>query len=470
MLVLLCGLTLAAGFANKYRCAGPGFDERGRSVPDFDERGWLEACYSDIQLLWLGRGMNEHVFPYLSGGITEDGALTGGAVEYPVLTGMLMWAGAAFAETDAGFLIGSAILLAPFGLLVALLLGHLTGWRALWWALGPPLVLYGFHNWDLAAVACAVAAFAAVLGPRWSARPLRQRSAVAAALLGVGFTFKLFPAIFVLPLALYVATGGDARDSENRDESAGADGQSARARRWDLGGALRVLGISAGTAILINLPFAVAGFDGWRASFEFQRQRDVDISTNSVWFWAFRPYSEPDNEAFQSVVSIASPLLVLIAFAIACAAGTRRCLVEGTFPLLGTSAAMLCGFLALHTVHSPQFALWLLPMFVLLRVHAGWIVAYLLADLALGIGIFRYFGALNIEGAASISDGFAAQAVMIGVWGRAALLAGLFIVFLGARSAVRSRRPAALGDASRAPADPARDRAPRLPGRPPPPA
>ena len=35
VIVLLTGLTLVAGYANKARCVGPEFDAQGRSTPDF---------------------------------------------------------------------------------------------------------------------------------------------------------------------------------------------------------------------------------------------------------------------------------------------------------------------------------------------------------------------------------------------------------------------------------------------------
>ena len=97
---------------------------------------------------------------------------------------------------------------------------------------------------------------------------------------------------------------------------------------------------------------------------------------------------------------------------------------------------MLCGFLLLHKVHSPQYTLWLLPFFVLLRVRWGWITAYLIADLAMYVGIFRLFYLLNAGADAGIFAGLTAQVVVIGVWGRAALLVGLFVVFLRAPSAL----------------------------------
>jgi uncharacterized membrane protein len=410
VLVLLTGVTLLLGYENKARCTGPEFDDTGRSAPDYDVRIERDVCYSDIQHLWIGRDIDQHVFPYLSGSITSDGQLLGGSVEYPVLTGLLIWAGAVFAETDAGFLLGSALLMAPFGLVTGWLLGLLARWRALVWALGPPVVLYAFHNWDLPVVACAVAAVFAVHG--WHTdRTLVQRGTAAGVLLGLGFALKLYPGAFVLPLTLYVLA-------------------ASRPGKLDWRGAVRVPLAAAAAVVLVNVPFMLAGYEGWRASFTFQQLRKVDFTTNSIWFWGFRPESDPDNVDFQSTMDWLSPTLVLLSFAVAVAVGWWRYRREGTYPWVGVSAAMLCGFLLLHKVHSPQYTLWLLPFFVLVQVPWSLVVAYLLADLAMGIGIFRWYYQIHSGLPSGIYDGFAAQAVTIGVWGRAALLVALFVVFL----------------------------------------
>ncbi|OLT03496.1 hypothetical protein BJF90_25595 [Pseudonocardia sp. CNS-004] len=410
VLVLLTGVTLLLGYANKARCAGPEFDDTGRSTPDYGVRIERDVCYSDIQHLWIGRDIDNHVFPYVSGSITPDGQLRGGSVEYPVLTGLMIWGGALFADTDAGFLLGSALLMAPFGLVTGWLLGRLSRWRALLWALGPPLVLYAFHNWDLPVVACAVAAVYAVHGRR-SDHSLARRGTVAAVLLGLGFAFKLYPGAFVLPLALYVLT-------------------ASRPGLLDWRGAVRVPLAAAATVVLVNLPFMIFGYEGWRASFTFQQLRKVDFTTNSIWFWGFRPESDPDDVAFQSTMNWLSPTLVLLSFAVAVAVGWWRFRRDGTYPWVGVSAAMLCGFLLLHKVHSPQYTLWLLPFFVLLQVPWSLVGAYLVADLTMGVGIFRWYYQLHAGLPSGIYDGFAAQAVTIGVWGRAALLVVLFVVFL----------------------------------------
>jgi uncharacterized membrane protein len=409
VIVLLTGFTLLLGYANKARCTGPEFDEAGRSQPDYDLRIDRDVCYSDIQQLWLGRDIDKHTFPYVHGSITPDGQLQGGTVEYPVLSGLLIWAGAIFADTDAGYLLGSALLMAPFGLLTGWMLGRLARWRALLWALGPPLVLYAFHNWDLPVVACAVGAVYAVHGWR-TTRPLADRATVAAVLLGLGFAFKLYPGAFLLPLALYVLV-------------------TATPGRLSWLAALRVPLAGAATMVLANVPFMLAGYEGWRASFTFQQLRKVDITTNSIWYWGLRPKSSPDNVEFQHLINWLSPTLVLASFALAALIGLWGWRRTGAYPWIGVSGAMLCGFLLLHKVHSPQYTLWLLPFFVLLAVPWRWIVAYLAVDLVMGIGIFRWYYTLKVGGI-GIDEGLAAQAVAVGVWGRAALLVVLFVVFL----------------------------------------
>ncbi|MGN2635196.1 DUF2029 domain-containing protein [Nocardia takedensis] len=413
-ILLLCAVTLALGYANKARCATGPVDDSGRSAA-FEVRKDAEVCYSDIQLLWIGRDIDNHVFPYIGGGITDDGTLTGGAVEYPVLSGVLMWVGAIGAETDAQFLAYTALLLAPFALLIAWLLYRMAGRAALLWAAGPPLVLYAFHNWELPVVATAVAAIY-VVGylPRYS---LRSRGVVAAVLLGLGFCLKLYPGIFVLPLLIYVLTNGAARD---------------RGRPLDVRGALLTAAAAIGTVVAVNLPFALAGYEGWRASIAFQQMRQADITTNSVWYWGLRLLFEDgaDSEsAFQDTVSVASPLLVLGSFALAIWLGRQRYLATGVFPWVGVSGAMLCGFLLFHKVHSPQYTLWLLPFLVLLKVPFPLIAGYLLADAAVGVGVFRYFYTIGTGDPVDTIE----SVVQFGVWGRAILLVVLFFLFVGAR-------------------------------------
>jgi uncharacterized membrane protein len=204
-------------------------------------------------------------------------------------------------------------------------------------------------------------------------------------------------------------------------------------------GACAVAGAAIATAVLINLPFALAGYQGWRASFTFQELRQADITTNSIWFWGLRPMfgdTHAAEQSFQDVVSTASPLLVVCSFALALWLGWRRYQAGGLFAWVGVSGAMLCGFLLFHKVHSPQYTLWLIPFLVLLEIPWSVVIAYLLADASLGIGIFRYFYALGAGSPADLEKHF----VLFGVWGRALLLVYLFFAFVYAP--MRGRSPA----------------------------
>ncbi|WP_114720117.1 glycosyltransferase 87 family protein [Rhodococcus sp. AG1013] len=403
-----CLLTMILGYLDKSRCIGPPFGADGRSLI-FDRIKDRDVCYSDIQLLWLGRGIDQHLFPY-TGGITPDGVLTGSTVEYPVLSGLLMWLGGIGAHTDAAFLLHSALLLAPFGLLTAWMLGRLAGRAALLWAASPPLLLYAFHNWELPVVATSVGAIAVMASHRW---PLRTRAVLAAVLLGIGFCLKLYPGLFVLPLALYVLT-------EGRDRN-----------RLDVRGAAAVLGAAAATVVAVNVPFALTHYDGWRASFTFQQLRTADLTSNSIWYWGLRPLMGVDlhgSDTYNHVVGIVSPLALCAGLALAVWLGWKHFERHGSYPWIGVSGAMLCAFLLLHKVHSPQYTLWLIPFLVLLRVPWSLVAAYLVADLTLGIGVFRWFDTL-----ATRSDtGTTEFVVNLGVWGQAALLVVLFFVFVGA--------------------------------------
>ena len=140
------------------------------------------VCHSDIRALYDLRGMDRDLFPYLHGELIvsiQDGPPShsglrpvDGANEYPVLTGLLMWLPALVSYSRDTYLLASMILLAPLGLATAWLLGRMTGLRALLFSASPILLLYAFHNWDLAVVAASVAGF----WSWWRGRSIRPPS------------------------------------------------------------------------------------------------------------------------------------------------------------------------------------------------------------------------------------------------------------------------------------------------------
>jgi uncharacterized membrane protein len=377
-----CALVLGASFALKSRCS---------TVP-WDGRHYGALCYNDIQALYGARGLDRGIFPYLHGSL-RDGELVRGAIEYPVLSGTLMWFGARFASDYRDYLTASAVLLAPFALLTAAWLWRLSGPRAWLWAAAPALVLYAFHNWDLPAVAATVLALWL-----WS----RDRPAGAGAALGVGAALKLYPALFLPALILD------------------------RVLRRDVRGAGAAAGAGLGVFAALNAPFVLVNFSGWWATYQFHARRVADY--NAFYTWGLRSLAL-DPPTLNLVVA----LLTVASAVVALGWGVRRARREGAFPGVAVCAALVAAFLLWSKVHSPQYALWIVPFFCLLRLRIGWWIAYTVADLAVYIGIFRWFYDFSLSGDAA--EWTPAKIVLVsGVWVRAGLLVMLFFIFLGSES------------------------------------
>ena len=383
--VLACvAVTTLLGFFLKAQCIG-----------HYNERRDKDLCSNDIQVLYVIRGMADHAFPYVTGSY-DHGQLTGGVIEYPVLTGVFAWVPSLLATDDGSFLRWTALALAPFSFLTAWLLAGMVRWRALVYALAPPLLFYSFHNWDLLVVCATVAAFHAWWKQRW---------AWTGVWLAVGGALKFWPLFFVLPLLL--------------DRLAAKDGRGARA-------GLTWFAIVFGT---VNGLFLLANPRGWWAPYAFQADRGADVTSNSIWYWGL-PSLTTDQ------LNHLIPVLLAIGTAVASVAGWRIAQRVGAFPFVQVCGSLLALFLLTNKAHSPQYALWLLPFFCLVRLRWGWIAAYLVFDALLYVGLFRWYYALGSD---APDYGLPYQALVLGIWGRAAMLGLLFVWFLRSDTALQPR-------------------------------
>lgn len=392
LVVALSCASLICAFAFKAQCLAP-----------WDGRQFSRLCYNDIQPLFYARSVAT-TFPYIHG-VLHKGQLSNGAIEYPVLTGLFMYAsahlggwlpflGRANASSANEYLYDSALLLAPFALITSILLASLTRTRTLLWAIAPSLILYAFHNWDLLVVTAAVAGFWA-----WH----RERTGWAAFWFGIGGALKLYPFMFLAPLMLERIMVHDGKG----------------AGKTFLAGLL--------PPVLINLPFILINRSGWFATYAFHEQRWADY--NSIWAWFagahFAGVTMPSLTVGQLNAVSASLtggfMLMALILGWVLARQSRQ------YPTVQVSGAMLASFLLWNKVHSPQYALWILPFFVLLDVALGWWIAYEIADLILYVGIFRWFYDFVYR---HTDFTIAKRALIFGVWSRAVLLLALFAVFL----------------------------------------
>ncbi|WIE53553.1 hypothetical protein [Curtobacterium sp. MCBD17_003] len=414
-MVLATVLLTVLSAADKLTCSKGVFASNGASTDPYQDVV-RKACYSDVLSLWGSRGLIAHLVPYVHGTYTADPpAVHGGTVEYPALTGLFVWLTALPVSTDVGFLLVTTCVFAVVGVLVTLLLVRVAGRRAWAWAATPPLALYALYNWDVLPVLMTALGIALVVaGPRrWSPT---TRVLLAAAAFGVGGALKLYPIMFVLPLALAVLTDGRRRTIGRR-----------------LLRALAPIGVAVGVVAVVNVPLAVVNFTGWFSVFRFQAARNIDRATLSIWYWGLRPWSDDGTEHIQHLMSAASTaatavgIVVVVVVSLLLARGGRP------YPWLQTSAALLCVYMAFNKVDSLQYTLWLLPFFVTVRIRVGWIAAYLVADLCAFVGWFRWLYYLTLGHPAGTT--WADQALALGVWGRAVLLVCMVVAFLASPTA-----------------------------------
>ena len=342
---------------------------------------YVTGCYSDAVPFWGLRGVSAGQVPYLEA-----------RMEYPVLTGLLIWIEGFVTRTVFGasataahFLFVVAAVNAALAFLVLRMLRRAGVDRARQYAWGaaPPLVLYLGHNWDMLAVTFAVAA---LLSARSGDTPR------AASLAALGSAAKLFP-VLMLPLlglgALFSRGGGSV------------------ARRVTMASVLVL--VAVGSWALVNLPVAAMAFTNWSEFYAFSSERAG--TAGSVWeilaqsgWWAT---TIPERNLWSAALFIGGAALIV-------AAGWRR---HGARPWI-LFAPVLAWFLLTNKVYSPQFDLWLYPV-LLLTSYRLWPVAWFaVADVAAYFAEFWYFAGLDGQRpAATLSDialaaGFRAGAML----------------------------------------------------------
>jgi hypothetical protein len=294
----------------------------------------------------------------------------------------------------------------------------------LWFAIGAPLFLYAFLNWDLLAVAPLALAMWA-----WS----KRRDASCGIALGLGAAAKLFPG-YVLP-ALCLARLRQSDDG----------GWRAKARA-----VLPLVAGFFGAWAAMNVPIMVADvavdgeLDGWLGVFRFHARRMPDFGT--VWYWwppasaraAGLPWlhwappaaltalalaawyapgaRSPGRRNVAVVVAAGAAIALLLTVSSAMASGPvsaeYKALVDrvsfAAFALgsvglwihqwvhgrdpWAVGGATVALFLLVAKVHSPQYALWLLPFFVTVTFPAWLGIAYFVADVALVYSGFQWYG------------------------------------------------------------------------------
>ena len=310
------------------------------------------ACYTDIYPLYYGEGLSAGKVPY-----------TGHPVEYPVLIGGAMQAAAWLVRNVSEAVRGreffdvTVVLLAVCAVAGVLATARAAGPRgsqrraqALMVALSPALILSAFVNWDLIALAFTALGIAA-----WAAR----RGVWAGVLLGLGVATKFYPLVVFGPLLLLCLRAGRMREF------------------WTT----LVGAVCAWAAV--NVPVMLADFDGWSKFYRLSQDRGSGFS--SIWFvLSQQGHAVPDD---------ALNVLAGGLFAVACLAIAVLGLSAERRPRLPQLVFLVvAAFLLTNKVYSPQYSLWLLPLFALTMPNLRRFVAFEITDVAVFVTRFWFFG------------------------------------------------------------------------------
>jgi uncharacterized membrane protein len=328
--------TLAVGYVIKHPCVGGDWA---------DNRQYRRLCYSDIVPLYTTERLDQGKVPYLEA-----------RNEYPVLTGMAMWLASLPADRVNTFFWTNAVILGALALTTAGLLWRMVGGRALYFALAPTLLIYGFINWDLVAVAIATAATAAYLSGR------TRRSGV---WLGLGAAAKLYPGLLAVPFAL-------------------GERGARRAKQ-----ALFLVVAAVAAWAVVNVPFAAANPGRWSTFFRLNAKRPADWDT--AWFLLGR-HGIRLSLAFVNTASIVAFLAVALMLWVI---KVRR---EPGFARWTFGFPLIVAFLLTNKVYSPQYGLWLLPWFALALPNLRLFAAFEAAEIAVFVTRFRFFDEMPVHG------------------------------------------------------------------------
>jgi len=308
LIVTLVASVLSFGKFNHCRSSGWG-------SPDV----YIHMCYSDISALYGAREVNTDQWPYAS---SEN------SVEYPVLTGVVMWATGLLIDDPNGY--------RPYFdlniLLIALLLFASV---FILWRLKPEYValfpiapaVFGslFINWDIYAVLFALLSlyFYKV-----------QKLDLSALFMGVAISTKFYPGVILFGIALIFWN------------------------QKEITKLIRYLLVTFLAWVVINLPVALTNFDGWWRFFKLNIDRDSDLG--SIWYAAALLKWPQPNVNNVTIILFLIALMAIGVFYFAVAQS------RSDFANLATVAFLtVAAFVTISKVYSPQYILWLTPLAVL---------------------------------------------------------------------------------------------------------
>ncbi len=313
VLAILASLLSVAKFSH---CADTGW-----TTPD----QYVHACYSDLPSLFEARGLSTNQWPYAS----DDNS-----VEYPVLTGVVMYLTSFAANSPASYFNINIFFLVLLFLATVLLVRKMRPEFAYLVPVAPAMIASLFINWDLWAIATMLLAI------YWFDHKQYLNSAL---LLGVSISTKFLPIFLLIPIVFIFW-----REGKNKE-------------------GIKYIAVTFATWLAINLPFAITTPTGWWRFYKLNLERGPDWG--SIWLALQQLGINFTNLNWLSI------LLLLIAFT---TIAVLLFELQYTPTLASVSFFVLASVMLASKVYSPQYVLWLTPLAVIALtnkkdLHAFWV-------------------------------------------------------------------------------------------------
>ena len=286
---------------------------------------YIHACYSDLPSLFGERGMADNTWPYAS---------DTNSVEYPVLTGLVMYATSFVAHSPISYFNFNALLLALLFIFVIFIVRKIQPEFTYLVPVAPAMIASLYINWDLWAIATMMLAI------YWFDRKAYLYSSIA---LAVSISTKFLPVFLLLPIIFILWRSNQIREM------------------------VKYAATTFGMWLAINLPFALTTPTGWWRFYKLNLSREADWG--SLWLAFSQLGLGLANLNYLAVLLLLIGLTSFVIFLFE---------VKNTPTLASVAFIVLAIVMVASKVYSPQYVLWLTPLAVIALtnkkdLHAFWI-------------------------------------------------------------------------------------------------
>jgi len=286
---------------------------------------YIHSCYSDFPSLFSERGLSDSTWPYAS---------DTNSVEYPVLTGLVMYATSFVAHTPISYFNFNALLIALLFIGLVHIVRRIKPEYAYLVPIAPAMLASLYINWDLWAITTML------LSIYWFDRKAYLYSSLA---LAISISTKFIPVFLLLPILFILWRSNQLRDL------------------------VKYLLTMIIIWLAVNLPFILTTPTGWWRFYKLNMERQADWG--SIWL-AFNQLGL--GLANLNYLAILLLLIGLTSFVIFLFE------IKNTPTLASVAFIVLAIVMIASKVYSPQYVLWLTPLAVIALtrkkdLHAFWI-------------------------------------------------------------------------------------------------